>query len=127
MTKKNAQPITGCGEGEIAPYVFLCGDPERVPKISAGWDGAAEVCRTREYVVHTGKKSGVALTAASTGIGGPSTAIIFEELAKLGAHTFIRIGNSGALAGVLQLYVTGHIPGYDNAVEICHFLWLLFK
>ncbi|NKB24280.1 MAG: uridine phosphorylase [Kiritimatiellae bacterium] len=96
--KKNVQPITGCGEGDIAPYVFLCGDPERVPKISQQWDEANEVCRVREFVVHTGKKGEVPLTAASTGVGGPSTAVLFEELAKLGAHTFIRIGNSGALA-----------------------------
>lgn len=98
MDKKNIQPITGCGEGNIAPYVFLCGDPERVPKISAAWDKSSEVCRLREYRIHTGRKDGIPLTAASTGIGGPSTAVLFEEVAKLGAHTFIRVGNSGALA-----------------------------
>lgn len=101
--KKNQQPITGCGEGEIAPYVFLCGDPDRVPKISGGWDTQAEVCRVREYVIHTGRTKGVQMTAASTGIGGPSTAVVFEELAKLGAHTFIRVGNSGALADEVDL------------------------
>lgn len=101
--KTNAQPITGLGDGDVAPYVFLCGDPERVPKISALWDASREVCRIREYVVHTGEKAGVSLTAASTGIGGPSTAVILEELAKLGAHTFIRIGNSGALADEVEL------------------------
>ncbi|MBN1676772.1 MAG: nucleoside phosphorylase [Kiritimatiellae bacterium] len=96
--KKNAQPITGCGEGEIAAYAFLCGDPGRIPKVSAQWDDFEEVCRVREYVIHTGTKNGVRLSAASTGIGGPSTAIVLEEMAKLGAQTFIRIGNSGALA-----------------------------
>ncbi len=43
------------------------------------------------------------MTAASTGIGSPSTAIMVEELAKLGTHTFIRIGNSGAIADQVQL------------------------
>jgi uridine phosphorylase len=57
----------------------------------------------REYVAHTGSKDGVALTAASTGIGGPSTAVLLEELAKLGGHTFIRVGNSGALADEVEL------------------------
>jgi uridine phosphorylase len=103
MAKKNAQIISGLGEGDVAECVFLPGDPGRVPKISAGWDDVKEVCRVREYVVHTGYKKGVRLTAASTGIGSPSTAIIVEELAKLGAKTFIRVGNSGAIADHVQL------------------------
>jgi uridine phosphorylase len=57
-----------------------------------------EVCRVREYLIVTGVLDGVPLTAASTGIGGPSTAIVLEELAKLGAQVFIRVGNSGAVA-----------------------------
>ena len=101
--KKNAQIITGLGEGEVAPYAFLPGDPGRVPKITAAWSDVQEVCRVREYVVHTGFYQGVRMTAASTGIGSPSTAILVEELAKLGTHTFIRIGNSGAIADQVQL------------------------
>ncbi len=101
--KKNAQIITGLGEGEVAGYAFLPGDPGRVPKISEGWADLREVCRVREYVVHTGSVNGVRMTAASTGIGGPSLAILVEELAKLGAHTFIRVGNSGAIADQVQL------------------------
>ena len=103
MSRKNVQPITGCGEGDIAPNVFLCGDPERVSKISEKWENAAEVCRIREYVVHTGSVDGIRLTAASTGIGGASTAVMLEEAAKLGGRTFIRIGNSGALADHVEL------------------------
>ena len=101
--KENQQPITGCGAGEIAEHVFLCGDPERVSKISADWEEVVEVCNMREYIIHSGIKDGLRLTAASTGIGGPSTAVIMEELAKLAAHTFIRIGNSGALADKVEL------------------------
>ncbi len=78
--KRNQQPITGCGEGDIFPYVFLCGDPERVPKISASWTEVREVCRVREYVIHSGMCEGVGLTVASTGIGAPSTAVVCEEL-----------------------------------------------
>jgi uridine phosphorylase len=98
-----AQPITGLTAERIAPHVFLCGDPERVPRISARWQNAREVCRVREYRVVTGELGGVPLCAASTGIGAPSTAVILEELIKLGAHTFIRIGNSGGLAPELAL------------------------
>ncbi len=101
--KKNAQIISGLGEGEVAGYAFLPGDPGRVPKITADWKDVQEVCRVREYVVHTGFYRGVRMTAASTGIGSPSTAIMVEELAKLGTHTFIRIGNSGAIADQVQM------------------------
>lgn len=101
--KEHQQPITGLGAGEIAPHVFLCGDPERVERISEHWDERTEVCRVREYVVHTGRKDGVPLTTASTGIGGPSTAIMVEELVKLGARTLIRVGNSGAMSDQVQL------------------------
>jgi len=101
--KEKQQPITGCGAGEIAEHVFLCGDPERIAKVSADWSDVVEVCKVREYIIHTGTKDGVRLTAASTGIGGPSTAVVMEELAKLGAHTFIRIGNSGGLSDDVEL------------------------
>lgn len=103
MTKKNAQIITGLGEGDVAEYAFLPGDPARVPKITEGWEDLREVCRVREFVVQTGRVDGVLLTAASTGIGGPSLAILVEELAKLGTHTFIRVGNSGAIADCVEL------------------------
>lgn len=103
MAKKNAQIITGLADGDVPPYVLMPGDPGRVPKISAQWDSFEEVLRVREYVVHTGEKDGVRLAAASTGIGAPSTAIIMEELANIGVHTFMRIGNSGAIADQVQL------------------------
>jgi uridine phosphorylase len=40
---------------------------------------------------------GVPVSVTSTGIGGPSTAIATEELAKIGADTFIRVGTSGMI------------------------------
>jgi uridine phosphorylase len=99
----DSQPITGLRAGDVAPHVFLCGDPGRVPRIAAGWTNAREVCRVREYVIVTGEKDGIPLSTASTGIGAPSTAVLLEELAKLGAHTFLRVGNSGGLAPHLGL------------------------
>ena len=99
----DAQPITRLRPGQTAGHVFLCGDPERVGRIAASWEDSREVCNVREYRVVTGKLEGVSLTAASTGIGAPSTAIVLEELVKLGGHTFVRIGNSGGLAPDLEL------------------------
>jgi uridine phosphorylase len=45
----DSQPITGLRPGSIAPRVFLCGDPARVPRIAQGWSGVTERCRVREY------------------------------------------------------------------------------
>lgn len=98
-----AQPITCLRPGDVAPRVFLCGDPARVARISAGWSDPREVCHVREYRVVTGTRDGVALSAASTGIGAPSTAILLEELVKLGCDTFLRVGNSGGLSPGLEL------------------------
>lgn len=105
----DAQPITGCRPGDIAPHVFVCGDPGRVARIAAGWDEQRSVRVVREYTIVSGSKDGVPLTAASHGIGAPGTAVLVEELIKLGATTFIRIGNSGALdpkAAVGDLAIT---------------------
>ncbi len=99
----DAQPITGCRPGDIAPHVFVCGDPARVARITRGWDEARVVADVREYTIVTGALNGVPLTAASHGIGAPGTAVLFEELAKLGAHTIVRIGNSGGLDPALEI------------------------
>lgn len=99
----DAQPITGCRPADIAPNVFLCGDPERVDRIAQGWDEHREVCAVREYRIWTGTKDGIPLTAASHGIGAPGAAVLIEELVKLGARTLIRIGNSGGLDPTLTL------------------------
>jgi uridine phosphorylase len=98
-----AQPITGCRPEDVASHVFLCGDPARVERIASSWRDPREVCNVREYRIVTGDCDGLPVTAASTGIGAPSTAVIVEELAKLGAHTFIRVGNSGGLSPSLAL------------------------
>jgi uridine phosphorylase len=46
---------------------------------------------------------GLALTIQSTGMGGPSAAIVFTELIALGARRAIRVGTCGALATGLAL------------------------
>lgn len=99
----DAQPITGCRPDDVAGHVFVCGDPARVERLSASWSARREVCNVREYRIVTGTLNGLPVSAASTGIGAPSTAVLFEELAKLGAHTFLRVGNSGGLAPQLAL------------------------
>lgn len=96
------QLITGLGDGDVDRYVFLCGEPERVPKIATALSNTRKVIQKREFWVHRGDLDGTPVSVASTGIGGPSTAILIEEMANLGAHSFIRIGTSGGIADGLE-------------------------
>jgi uridine phosphorylase len=98
-----ATPILGLRAGEVPTFVFLCGDPARVDRIAAEWSGVRSLCAVREFRVLAGEWRGLRLAAASTGVGAPGTAIVVEELARAGARTLIRIGNSGALAEDLAL------------------------
>src|SRR3954447_17202874 len=51
---------------------------------------------------YTGTASdGAPLTIQSTGMGGPSAAIVLEELAALGVRTAVRVGTARALAGAV--------------------------
>ena len=86
-----------CKPGDVAPYVLLPGDPGRVPKIASYMDEAELVAENREYVTYTGTYRGVPVSATSTGIGGPSTAIAVEELLRVGAEVLIRVGTSGSM------------------------------
>jgi uridine phosphorylase len=103
MSEEPGQPITGLVRGVVGENVFLCGDPARVPRIAKGWSHTREVLNLREYRIAVGERDGVRLAAASTGIGAPSTAILVEELAKIGAKRMIRVGNSGGLQPALAL------------------------
>lgn len=84
-----------CKKGDVAEYVLIPGDPARAKRIAEEFDSYEKIAENREYVVYTGIKDGVKLTVCSTGIGGASTAIAMEELSRLGAHTFIRVGSAG--------------------------------
>jgi uridine phosphorylase len=95
--KKRIQPHIMCGVGDVADYVLLPGDPRRVERIASFFDEARKVADYRGFITYTGKVDGISITACSTGIGCPSTAIVVEELTKLGAKTLIRVGTTGAL------------------------------
>ena len=85
------------GEGDVGKYVLLPGDPGRCELIASYFDDAKHVATNREYVTYTGHLDGVPVSVTSTGIGCPSAAIAMEELVRVGADTFIRVGTSGAI------------------------------
>ena len=91
-----------CRAGDVGRYVLLPGDPGRVPLIAAALDNAQQVANNREYNTYTGSLLGVKVSVTSTGIGCPSTAIAVEELAAIGADTFIRVGTSGMMQPFMQ-------------------------
>jgi uridine phosphorylase len=95
--KKSIQPHIMCGVGDVAKYVLIPGDPRRVEMIASFLDESWKGADYRGFVTYTGKKGGVGISVCSTGIGCPSAAIAVEELARIGAQVFIRVGTTGAL------------------------------
>ena len=83
--------------GEVGRYVLLPGDPGRSEPIARLFDEPRLVARNREYETWSGYLDGELVSVTSTGIGCPSAAIAMEELVKVGADTFIRVGTSGAI------------------------------
>ncbi len=83
--------------GEVARYVLLPGDPDRTTLISSMWDERRLVAQHREFKTYTGRYRGAPISVTSTGIGSPSAAIAVEELLRVGADTFIRVGTMGGI------------------------------
>jgi len=86
-----------CRKGDLAEYLLVPGDPERVPKIAKLWDTAKEVSCHREFRSFTGKYKDVPISALSSGIGPACMAIAVNEASGVGVHTFIRVGSTGAI------------------------------
>ncbi len=84
-----------CDPKEINRYVFCPGDQQRARKIATMFDEHHLVTESRGYVVLSGTYQGIPMTACGTGMGGPAVAIGIEELAHMGADTFIRVGSCG--------------------------------
>ncbi len=84
---------------ELAERVLLPGDPHRALTVAqAILDSPKMFNHTRGLWGYTGTApDGGSLTVQATGMGGPSAAIVAEELIGLGARALIRIGTCGAL------------------------------
>lgn len=84
-------------QGDVGEYVILPGDPKRCAKIAQYFENPVLVADNREYVTYTGYVDGTKVSVTSTGIGGASASIAMEELVKIGAKYFIRVGTCGGI------------------------------
>ena len=101
-------------QGDVGRYVLLPGDPGRCEKIASFFDKPKKIASNREYTSYTGSLLGEKVSVVSTGIGCPSTAIAIEELIRIGADTFIRVGTSGSMQPEIK---TGDIAILTGAIR----------
>ena len=93
-----------CGEGDLAPYILTCGDPDRARKIARSFDRVAIKRRNREFLTYTGSYHGLPVSVLATGIGAAASASAIVEAAQCVAPaTFIRLGSTGALQDYINL------------------------
>jgi uridine phosphorylase len=108
----------------LAERVLLPGDPHRALAVAqALLDEPRMFNHTRGLWGYTGRaRDGELLTVQASGIGGPSAAIVIEELADLGARTIVRIGTCGALREGFELgelvVGSGVIPADGTSVAL---------
>jgi uridine phosphorylase len=85
--------------GHVPELVLLSGDPQRTEHIATG-----RLSNARLLSDHRGLTSyvatlstGVDILCCTSGMGGPSTSIVLNELAQIGVRTVIRVGTTGSL------------------------------
>jgi len=106
----------GLAPGELAEYVLLVGDPERVAKVAQRFDSVELERSSREIKTATGRYRGMPLSVLSTGMGTDNVEIVLAEAIEITQHpTFIRVGSSGALQPEIAL---GHLIVSTGAVRL---------
>ncbi len=94
----------GLGPGELADYILLPGDQDRVERVASRFDSVERTHRHREFASATGTYRGLRVSCVSTGIGTDNVEIVIAEvLAIVERPTFIRIGSCGALQPGMEL------------------------
>ncbi|MEM4294596.1 MAG: purine-nucleoside phosphorylase [Candidatus Caldarchaeum sp.] len=113
---------------DVAKRVVAAGDPARVVQLSKMLDSPRLVNENRGFITYTGSFQGVPVTVACHGVGGPSSAVVFEELIMLGARLIIRLGTCGAFVKGIKngeiviptgaAYIGGTLKQYIPEVHI---------
>ena len=94
----------GVGPGDLADYILLPGDQDRVELVASHFDTVELRHRHREFATATGSYRGLRVSCVSTGIGADNVEIVLSEiLAITDKPTFIRIGSCGALQPGIEL------------------------
>lgn len=99
--------------GDYAPAVLCPGDPRRATYIAETFfdPGARLVNEERGMLGYTGTFQGRPISVQTTGMGTPSSGIVFEELTMLGATRLIRVGTCGGLQP--------HLRMADTVIAVC--------
>jgi uridine phosphorylase len=100
---------------DLAERVLLPGDPHRALAVAQHLlEGPKMFNHSRGLWGYTGVAAdGAPMTIQATGMGGPSAAIVVEELIALGARRLVRIGTCGALVDDLEL---GELVAADSVL-----------
>jgi uridine phosphorylase len=92
------------GSGELAEYILLPGDPERIDLISRRLDAIELTRRHREFVSVTGTYRGLRVSAVSTGIGADNVEIALAEILAITTRpALVRVGSCGVLRDDIEL------------------------
>jgi uridine phosphorylase len=93
------EPVHLRPHADVAERVIVPGDPGRALRLAQVLiDGPKMLNHNRGLWGYSGiAADGAPLTIQSTGIGGPSAAIVIHELIALGARRIVRAGTCGAL------------------------------
>jgi purine-nucleoside phosphorylase len=91
--------------GDYAPNVLCPGDPKRATYIAETFfdDGWRCVNTERGLLGYTGTFEGAPISVQTTGMGCPSSGIVFEELVMLGAKRLVRVGTCGGLGDHMSM------------------------
>ena len=93
----------GVGPGELASYILLPGDQDRVDRVAERFDSVEFRHRHREFATATGTYRGLRVSCVSTGIGPDNVEIVVSEILAITDHpTLIRIGSAGGLQDGMQ-------------------------
>jgi uridine phosphorylase len=94
----------GLGPGDLADYILLPGDQDRVDIVASHLDTVELRHRHREFATATGTYRGMRISCVSTGIGTDNVEIVLSEILTIVKRpTFIRIGSCGALQPGMNL------------------------
>jgi 5'-methylthioadenosine phosphorylase len=89
--------------GDVAERVVVAGDPARVEQLAKMLESPRLVNTNRGFLVYTGLYRGVPVSVAVHGVGHPSSMLVVEELAMLGARVVVRFGTCGAMVKGLRI------------------------